>query len=34
MLLRLHPQARIDWGYNSMDKVTILAKEVIGKFYA
>ena len=29
----LDPQARIDWGYNSMDKVTILAKEIIGKFY-
>ncbi len=29
----LDPQARIDWGYNSMDKVTLLAKEVIGKFY-
>ena len=29
----LDPQARIDWGYNSMDKVTILAKEVIDKFY-
>lgn len=29
----LDPQARIDWGYNSMDKVTVMAKEVIGKFY-
>lgn len=29
----LDPQARIDWGYNAMDKVTVLAKEVIGKFY-
>jgi pimeloyl-ACP methyl ester carboxylesterase len=29
----LDPQARIDWGYNAMDKVTVLAKAVIGKFY-
>jgi feruloyl esterase len=29
----LDPQARIDWGYNALDKVTILAKDVIGKFY-
>ncbi|RCW70548.1 tannase/feruloyl esterase family alpha/beta hydrolase [Pseudorhodoferax soli] len=29
----LDQQARIDWGYNAMDKVTVMAKEVIGKFY-
>lgn len=29
----LDPQARIDWGYNALDKVTVLAKEIIGKFY-
>ena len=29
----LDPQSRIDWGYNAMDKVTVLAKEVIDKFY-
>jgi pimeloyl-ACP methyl ester carboxylesterase len=29
----LDPQARIDWGYNALDKVTVLAKDVIGKFY-
>lgn len=29
----LDPQARIDWGYNAMDKVTLLAKDIIGKFY-
>jgi feruloyl esterase len=29
----LDPQARIDWGYNALDKVTLLAKDVIGKFY-
>lgn len=29
----LDPQARIDWGYNSMDKVTVLAKDIIGAFY-
>lgn len=29
----LDPQARIDWGYNALDKVTVLAKDLIGKFY-
>ncbi len=29
----LDQQARIDWGYNAMDKVTVLAKEIIGRFY-
>lgn len=29
----LDPQARIDWGYNAMDKVTVLAKDVVTRFY-
>jgi feruloyl esterase len=29
----LDPQARIDWGYASMDRVTIIAKDLIKKFY-
>lgn len=29
----LDPQARIDWGYASMDKVTVLAKDLITRFY-
>jgi feruloyl esterase len=29
----LDPQARIDWGYNAFDKVTLLAKDVISQFY-
>jgi feruloyl esterase len=29
----LDPQARIDWGYNSMDKVTVLSKDIITRFY-
>ncbi|NRF71971.1 tannase/feruloyl esterase family alpha/beta hydrolase [Aquincola sp. S2] len=27
------PQARIDWGYNAMDKVTVMAKDVVTRFY-
>lgn len=29
----LDPQARIDWGYNTLDKVTVMAKEMIHQFY-
>jgi hypothetical protein len=29
----LDPQARIDWGYLALDKVTGLAKDVIARFY-
>jgi pimeloyl-ACP methyl ester carboxylesterase len=29
----LDPQARLDWGYNALDKVTGLAKEIITRFY-
>lgn len=29
----LDPQARIDWGYNSLDQVTVLAKEIITQYY-
>ncbi len=29
----LDPQARIDWGYNAMDKVTVLAKALVTRFH-
>lgn len=29
----LDPQARIDWGYNTLDKVTQMSKQLIGQFY-
>jgi pimeloyl-ACP methyl ester carboxylesterase len=29
----LDPQARIDWGYNTVDKVTLLSKDLIRRFY-
>lgn len=29
----LDPQARIDWGYNALDRVTRLAKELVASFY-
>jgi pimeloyl-ACP methyl ester carboxylesterase len=29
----LDPQARIDWGYHAMDKVTVLAKALVTRFH-
>lgn len=29
----LDPQARIDWGYNAVDVVTVAAKTLIGRYY-
>ena len=29
----LDPQARIDWGYNAVDVVTVAAKELVRRYY-